>query len=102
MPSSRCQASAASIRLSSRPSDRREREPGSMDGPGTGRRNGPRLALASSLVRGDSGRKAAEERSEEQTSELQSLMRHSYAVFCLKKKNKRKRAHRHKNYICTN
>src|SRR3546814_8136208 len=28
-------------------------------------------------------------RSEEHTSELQSLMRHSYAVFCLKKKNKR-------------
>src|SRR3546814_2427415 len=29
-----------------------------------------------------------EERSEEHTSELQSLMRISYAVFCLKKKNK--------------
>src|SRR3546814_3469645 len=29
-------------------------------------------------------------RSEEQTSELQSLMRISYAVFCLKKKNKNK------------
>src|SRR3546814_6316202 len=27
-------------------------------------------------------------RSEEHTSELQSLMRHSYAVFCLKKNNK--------------
>src|SRR3546814_13157147 len=31
-----------------------------------------------------------EERSEEHTSELQSLMRISYAVFCLKKKNKKK------------
>src|SRR3546814_4037967 len=30
-------------------------------------------------------------RSEEHTSELQSLMRKSYAVHCLKKKNKRKR-----------
>src|SRR3546814_5401218 len=30
----------------------------------------------------------AEARSEEHTSELQSLMRISYAVFCLKKKNK--------------
>src|SRR3546814_8847117 len=30
---------------------------------------------------------ASEERSEEHTSELQSLMRISYAVFCLKKKN---------------
>src|SRR3546814_18471081 len=29
------------------------------------------------------------ERSEEHTSELQSLMRISYAVFCLKKKNNR-------------
>src|SRR3546814_5084913 len=29
------------------------------------------------------------ERSEEHTSELQSLMRISYAVFCLKKKNRR-------------
>src|SRR3546814_1373554 len=30
------------------------------------------------------------DRSEEHTSELQSLMRISYAVFCLKKKNRRK------------
>src|SRR3546814_2441379 len=30
-----------------------------------------------------------EQRSEEHTSELQSLMRISYAVFCLKKKNKK-------------
>src|SRR3546814_6732175 len=30
---------------------------------------------------------AAARRSEEHTSELQSLMRNSYAVFCLKKKN---------------
>src|SRR3546814_1616453 len=30
-----------------------------------------------------------ERRSEEHTSELQSLMRISYAVFCLKKKNKK-------------
>src|SRR3546814_6992471 len=32
---------------------------------------------------------AIEQRSEEHTSELQSLMRISYAVFCLKKKNNR-------------
>src|SRR3546814_3143777 len=43
----------------------------------------PTLALAKKLVR----------RSEEHTSELQSLMRISYAVFCLKKKKKR-----HKRY----
>src|SRR3546814_1679633 len=36
--------------------------------------------------RGDiAGRKREHERSEEHTSELQSLMRNSYAVFCLKK-----------------
>src|SRR3546814_4357860 len=33
-------------------------------------------------------RRGAAHRSEEHTSELQSLMRISYAVFCLKKKNK--------------
>src|SRR3546814_2054894 len=33
-------------------------------------------------------RRRAGSRSEEHTSELQSLMRISYAVFCLKKKNK--------------
>src|SRR3546814_2369515 len=38
----------------------------------------------------DPARPAAGDRSEEHTSELQSLMRISYAVFCLKKKNKKK------------
>src|SRR3546814_1680240 len=33
-------------------------------------------------------------RSEEHTSELQSLMRISYAVFCLKKKHTNKRKHK--------
>src|SRR3546814_3102557 len=36
------------------------------------------------------------DRSEEHTSELQSLMRISYAVFCLKKKNKRNKSIIHK------
>src|SRR3546814_9808349 len=35
-----------------------------------------------------SGASQGSGRSEEHTSELQSLMRNSYAVFCLKKKNK--------------
>src|SRR3546814_8413058 len=39
-------------------------------------------------VRVDSGLYAGYSRSEEHTSELQSLMRISYAVFCLKKKKK--------------
>src|SRR3546814_6473769 len=45
---------------------------------------GPRMVLAA--------------RSEEHTSELQSLMRISYAVFCLKKKNKTRtdqKTHKH-------
>src|SRR3546814_2834148 len=35
-------------------------------------------------------RRIEDERSEEHTSELQSLMRNSYAVFCLKKKKTKK------------
>src|SRR3546814_4685110 len=38
-------------------------------------------------------------RSEEHTSELQSLMRISYAVFCLKKKKTTKNKHYSNNYI---
>src|SRR3546814_10753938 len=46
------------------------------------------------VAQGESGRNPAdrgspERRSEEHTSELQSLMRSSYAVFCLKKKKNR-------------
>src|SRR3546814_9284834 len=37
---------------------------------------------------GGGWRRGGGDRSEEHTSELQSLMRISYAVFCLKKKNK--------------
>src|SRR3546814_7277974 len=89
-----------------------EREPGSMDGPGARRRNRPRIALARARLSGVTVRVRAIEtcafsrgwasrgsrptrsaaparrlRSEEHTSELQSLMRISYAVFCLKKKH---------------
>src|SRR3546814_2113471 len=39
---------------------------------------------------------AATSRSEEHPSELQSLMRISYAVFCLKKKKQTKSQHQHK------
>src|SRR3546814_10262997 len=41
------------------------------------------------------GAQAELRRSEEHTSELQSLMRISYAVFCLKKKTTRENKHRH-------
>src|SRR3546814_6495417 len=38
-------------------------------------------------------------RSEEHTSELQPLMRISYAVFCLKKKKKKQTKHKKKHHI---
>src|SRR3546814_9539069 len=43
-------------------------------------------------------RQATRQRSEEHTSELQSLMRISYAVFCLKKKKKDHRQQKRVNY----
>src|SRR3546814_5466166 len=45
-----------------------------------------RVIAAANLARGGASGRAR--RSEEHTSELQSLMRISYAVFCLKKKKK--------------
>src|SRR3546814_1280435 len=49
-----------------------------------------RLMLATTIgLRG----KATTMQSEEHTSELQSLIRSSYAVFCLKKKNNKIHAH---------
>src|SRR3546814_9154373 len=41
------------------------------------------------------------ERSEEHTSELQSLMRTSYAVFCLKKKNQHVMTNKNTDYYTT-
>src|SRR3546814_7928069 len=55
-------------------------------------REGPRLQR---LVFRDN------ERSEEHTSELQSLMRISYAVFCLKKKNRKQIRTRRNSQINT-
>src|SRR3546814_2408566 len=52
-------------------------------------RAGARQRTAAARVRHVAARYAAE-RSEEHTSELQSLMRNSYAVFCLNKKKREK------------
>src|SRR3546814_14716755 len=50
----------------------------------------PRIKAAKALVAAHAaGVALIGERSEEHTSELQSLMRNSYAVFCLKKKTKK-------------
>src|SRR3546814_5747773 len=54
-----------------------------------------------SLARRQEHRLAALRRSEEHTSELQSLMRISYAVFCLKKKRILKDQERQQNINMT-
>src|SRR3546814_8485259 len=85
---SRCAAGAGTVR----PFDRGQsgehvagaQYPGDMperDGAGSGRRQ---------FGAGHGAHPSPPPRSEEHTSELQSLMRISYAVFCLKKKNKKK------------
>src|SRR3546814_1143051 len=50
-------------------------------------------AVSERITYGFCNWKAHPIRSEEHTSELQSLMRISYAVFCLKKKKKNKKLH---------
>src|SRR3546814_6865930 len=66
--------------------------------PGTGRRGSGIGAIAGRRDwRGNwttTGQRARPCRSEEHTSELQSLMRISYAVFCLKKKTTRNKTHK--------
>src|SRR3546814_7196912 len=51
----------------------------------------PLAAHMRRIVRSRSARSDIHQRSEEHTSELQSLMRISYAVFCLKKKKDTRR-----------
>src|SRR3546814_14048433 len=53
-----------------------------------GDRDRPDRLLARSRNDGARSRSGRSRRSEEHTSELHSLMRNSYAVFCLKKKKK--------------
>src|SRR3546814_1048151 len=55
---------------------------------------GRAVSFPDSGVKKSSGEK---ERSEEHTSELQSLMRISYAVFCLKKKRHKSKKNQHKH-----
>src|SRR3546814_8098531 len=56
-------------------------------GPGNGRRVADTFAAVRKRCDGPAG---STQRSDEHTSELQSLMRISYAVFCLKKKKNNK------------
>src|SRR3546814_3089324 len=71
-------------------------QPGNRARRGAGRRGGGRLRGARQTHRAD---RACGDRSEEHTSELQSLMRLSYAVFCLKKKKNNKTPTNHTNTI---
>src|SRR3546814_3472740 len=68
---------------------------------GPDRRRHPRTVPAPARMAGRRTRESqycpGQGRSEEHTSELQSLMRISYAVFCLKKKNTSTNMQRHKN-----
>src|SRR3546814_8665268 len=50
----------------------------------------PSVSAARVVLTLESNERVGIERSEEHTSELKSLMRISYAVFCLKKKHKKK------------
>src|SRR3546814_1838641 len=75
-------------------SDPHAPEPGAepdQSGPQSGHHQLPRIALARAHCR----------RSEEHTSELQSLMRISYAVFCLKKKTPKTKTHLYESTIPT-
>src|SRR3546814_5005748 len=86
---SQCDASrlrpARAVHDGGRQRGRRGRRPGGLDRRGddeqvVARRDALWLSVVDPFAR--------HLRSEEHTSELQSLMRNSYAVFCLKKKNK--------------
>src|SRR3546814_8892501 len=55
------------------------------------------IAAKAALEDGTGDTAFLEARSEEHTSELQSLMRNSYAVFCLKKKNNNKQQQHQSN-----
>src|SRR3546814_6642625 len=80
-----------------------ERTPVRRRGNAAGRGAGARPRCVLRFDRGHAqppgGRRHDLARSEEHTSELQSLMRISYAVFCLKKKNKKNtKQHRVQSY----
>src|SRR3546814_2121471 len=68
---------------------------GGLSTSSAGGRRPARGAQADRLGDGVAQAGRPERRSEEHTSELQSLMRISYAVFCLKKKNTEKHKNTH-------
>src|SRR3546814_20796143 len=77
----RCKGVASNAELALEFAALEHRAPRGVDKAGAGRTH--HSSSATSSIR---SRRSALRRSEEHTSELQSLMRNSYAVFCLKKK----------------
>src|SRR3546814_19882908 len=67
--------------------------PGGPSAIGLGHRTGGHRVGRRERVDGPGGVQGCAARSEEHTSELQSLMRISYAVFCLKKKKNKAEEH---------
>src|SRR3546814_3188377 len=74
----------AHLRIVHRAGERRFRNPGSI---------GRDEQIGARMIDAVLDRRPTQRRSEEHTSELQSLMRISYAVFCLKKKKTTKNKH---------
>src|SRR3546814_2059315 len=74
-------------------------ERGSLRREGPAPRKNPVLGISQSTLMPCVPRSAG--RSEEHTSELESLMRNSYAVFCLKKKTNTYKIIKHKQHIPT-
>src|SRR3546814_5472153 len=76
-------STAPTVVSSIRPRQKCPAKQGMLDGAAlsSGRKRSGQISARVDGLKGDEGR------SEEHTSELQSLMRISYAVFCLKKKN---------------
>src|SRR3546814_6048968 len=66
--------------------------PGTDRRPARGHRKSRSRPSSDPAAASRSARLDSRHRSEEHTSELQSLMRISYAVFCLKKKNKQNKS----------
>src|SRR3546814_4447752 len=71
-----------------------EEAPGRAGARERGHQGHPLKKVVSAPARREQVRYMVTRRSEEHTSELQSLMRISYAVFCLKKKKQKKRNNR--------
>src|SRR3546814_10653775 len=89
----RARAARLAVAAAGRGAGGRRRGAGGLRGAGRTPRRRPhprtaRVPVHHSALGGTPARAAFAHRSEEHTSELQSLMRISYAVFCLKKKTK--------------